>query len=286
MTHSDPRRPAGSWTPANAVEESMAQAAAAGDTAAYFQLVESAPLYLPGLTADRVAGVQRFVTRVMFGHTYVLAFTSVEGLMAHVGALADASVATTYEELRRHWPDPGWRLAVNPGMPVDAYVRVESVAEAARGEVRIATAAAMAAQAEADLAGAGRAPRELEAALTEAIRTTDVDAYVHLLLGAVVVVPTTAPVAGPAQILQAGFPWRITGGPESPSIDVFTSRAAFARAFPEPVPHVVAAFRFVLTAWPDGCGLAVNPDSPSGISLTHEILQMLQVWPTSGWAAQ
>ncbi|MEY9863587.1 hypothetical protein ABH935_009240 [Catenulispora sp. GAS73] len=286
MTLSDPRRPTGSWKPANDVEESMAQAAAAGDTAAYFRLVESAPLYLPGSTADRAAGVQRFVTRVVFGHTYVLAFTSVEGLMAHVGVLADASVATTYEELRRHWPDAGWRLAVNPGTPVDAYVRLESVAEAARGGVRVASAATMVAQAQADLAGSGMAAPELESALTEAIRTADVDAYVHLLLGAVVVVPTTEPVAGPAQIMEAGFPWRITGGPESPSIDVFTSRAAFARAFPEPVPHVVAAFRFVLTAWPDDCGLAVNPDSPSGISLTHEILQMLRLWPTSAWAAK
>ncbi|WP_194904668.1 SseB family protein [Catenulispora rubra] len=286
MTTSGFGRPADSWKPANAVEESMARAAAAGDSAAYFRLVESATLYLPGSIADRQAGMQRFATRVIFGHTYVLAFTSVDGLMAHVAEFADASVATSYEELRRHWPDPGWRLAVNPGTPVDAYVRLESVAEAARGAVHVTTVKALAAQADADLSGSGEAPHELEAALAEAIRTADVDAYVHRLLGALVLVPTTAPVDGPARILEAEFPWRITGGPESPGIEVFTSRAAFTRAFPQPVPYVVAAFRFVLTAWPEGCGLAVDPDSPSGISLSPEILQMLQLWPTSGWAAQ
>jgi hypothetical protein len=286
MTDTDPKRPAGSWRPANATEQSMARAVAAGDTAAYFQLVESAPLYLPGSMADRAAGVQRFVTRVMFGHTYVLAFTSVQGLMAHVAGLADASVATTYDELRRHWPDPGWRLAVNPGSPVDAYVRLESVAEAARGQAGIASASSLLAEAQTDLAGSGLPPDEVDTALAEAIRATDVDAYVHLLLGALVIVPTTEPVAGPGQILEPEFPWRITGGPESPTVELFTSRAAFARAFPEPIPHVVAAFRFVLTAWPDDCSLSVNPDSPSGIALSHEILQILQLWPTSGWAAR
>ena len=286
MAFTDSVRGGGPWHPANAVEQSMADAVAAGDSTAYFRLVESAQLFLPGSMVDRAAGVQRFVTRVMFGHTYVLVFTSVERLTASVAGLADASVATTYAELLRHWPDPTWLLAVNPGSPVDAYVHVGAVAHAARGGLPVTTAAQLIADADAGLAGSGLQPDAVDAALAEAVRTTDVNAYVHRLLGALVIVPTTAAVTGPAEILEPWFPWRITGGPEAPAVELFTSRAAFARAYPQPAAHVVAAFRFVLTAWPEGCGLSVNPDSPSGISLSYEILQMLQLWPTSGGAAR
>src|SRR5439155_529938 len=89
-----------------------------GDQRAYFQTLAGARLYLPGLAAGSPG---QLATWQRDGETYVLAFTSVEALEDCVEGEADAYLTADCADLLRDWPDPAWRLALEPvpGVEVD-----------------------------------------------------------------------------------------------------------------------------------------------------------------------
>lgn len=148
------------WRPANAVERAMVDALTRGDHRRYFELVGVTELLLPAFSEDSDEYFrQRFVAMEMCDLTYLPVFTSVESLVAFLGNTADAYNVTSYEELRQKWPVPDWRIAVNPGTPIDAYLPIDSVAEAAAGELTVPTIA-----------------EALASASTEASPSTDQDA--------------------------------------------------------------------------------------------------------------
>lgn len=283
----EPSAPDAGWQPSNDVERAMLAAAATDDRLEYFRIVAIADLYLPQLASDPV-GEQRFVTVQAFGHTLLPVFTSVPALVAQMGSLVDGYTVTSYAELRRKWPDPAWRLAVNPGTPLDAYVSVEAIAAAAVGDVDVPTMTELvveAADAEARherLAAlhAERAaqgiPESVGAALHAAAAAGDVYGYVSLLLDTVVLLPTAAPVESAEAILEPGFPWRPTGPPDRPVIEVFTSAEAMSRATAPPAWHVAVALPFALAVWPEGHGLSVDGDD--GVTLPAEQVPWLLAW--------
>jgi hypothetical protein len=273
------------WEPANDTERAMLRAALAGDRREYFRILAGADLYLPQLVGDE-PGEQRLITGELFGQTVLPVFTSVEALARQADTAADAYTVTNYPELRHKWPDPSWRLAVNPGLPLDAYVPIEAVAGAATGEVTVPTMAEVLVEAAddqdlSDRMGTGpvEVPSErVDAALLEAARAGDVGAYVAILLDAIVLVPTEREVGDPDEILEPGFPWRAAGTPETPAIEVFTSVEALARAHPDVPPTVEVALPFALAVWPEGYGLSVNPASDSHIDLPAENVPWLLMW--------
>ena len=207
----------------------MALAHAGSDTSAYFSVVRSTELLLPAFAHDRPGGGQRFVTRDLFGRTHLLVFTSVEALVAQVRDVADAYARTSYAELRRVWPDSRWRLAINHGSPIDAYVTVDMVEQAASGDVRVPTGA--------DVVAAARAatlPDTVDAEFEAAMIRIDVDGYLGGLLNSLVIVLTSIQVDGIADLLGPDFPWLAVSSPPPGSIQVFTSRLAYARTHPRP----------------------------------------------------
>jgi hypothetical protein len=130
------------WQPANAAEEHMADALVRGDGREFFKVVSTAELFLPAFADQRNhTTMQRFVTALIFDLTFLLVFTSVKALVCFAGGVADAYTVTSYEELLQNWPDPLWRLAVNPGTPIDAYLPIEAVGPAADGRLAVPTLA-------------------------------------------------------------------------------------------------------------------------------------------------
>ncbi|GAA2867261.1 hypothetical protein Acy02nite_10380 [Actinoplanes cyaneus] len=257
--------PAPEWLPANEVEHAMALAALADERHTYFQLAAVADLFLPQLTGDP-SEQQRFLTVHAFDHVFLPVFTSVPALARTFGHVIDGYTVTNYAELRRKWPDPEWRLAINPGTPIDAYVPVETLADAAVGDVTIPTMEELVAEATADEAeeaqlravqAAGDYPDEDPvAAMTAAAQAGDVYGFMERLLDAQVLVPTTRP-AELEEIAEPGFPWRYA--PEQ-TIEVFTSAESLAASHAEPTPYVEVNFSFVVACWPEGYAMSIDPD--------------------------
>ncbi len=268
------------WEPANDVERALLGMAAEDDRQGYFQLIAVADLYLPQIAGEESAE-QRFLTVHAFDQVFLPVFTSVEALAGQFGHAINGYTITTFAELRRKWPHPDWRLAINPGTPVDAYLSVDSFAQAAMGDVIVPTMSELvtAAEEEADTEqmlrerqAAGDYPDDPDAALLAAAQAGDVYGYLERLLDALVLVPTTRPVE-PDAILEPGFPWR--PGADG-TIEVFTSDEAFARTHPDPVPAVRVALPFALAVWPEGHGITVNPGGLDGITLApDEVLWLL-----------
>ncbi len=266
------------WQPANDTEVAMARALSDADRAGFFRILATADLYLPQVGppragADETRG-QTFITGEFAGQTVLPVFTSVEGLAAFSGAYT----TTSYTELRQKWPTPQWWLAVNPGYPIDAYLPVEAVEAAARGELEIQTAGEAIVDAMADDPEAASALLDTDEALRAAAARADTARYVDVLLDTMVVVPTAHKVADPQEILEAGFPWLVAGVPAAPAIAVFTSAETFATAHPDQGPSVTLPFVLLAGVCPQGHALSVNPGIPWGIEVPAGQVRSLLLW--------
>jgi len=93
--------------------------------------------------------------------THVLAFTSPGSLLACLNEPGGSYRVLPFHRLAAEWPNYEWWLAVNPGLPIEAYLPSWFVAQLTRGEVRLPgrTMGARARIAQGDLAAAlgGRA---------------------------------------------------------------------------------------------------------------------------------
>jgi hypothetical protein len=268
------------WEPANDIEQAMFDAASENDRQGYFQLFAVADLFLPQMTGGG-AGPQQFVTFSMLDQTFLPVFTSWQALASQFRGAVDGYTITNYAELSRKWPHPDWRLAINPGTPLDAYLTVESVADAAVGDVEVPTLTEVAQAAQEDeeieqrlreRQAAGNYSDDPAEALSAAAEAADAYGYIEQLLEALVLVPTNRPVEAEA-ILEPGFPWHPAA--EGKVIEVFTTREAFARVHADTVPAVEVAMPFVLAMWPEGFGLSVNPGGDDGIELPPEQVILL-----------
>jgi hypothetical protein len=283
-----PAAPTASWAPANETEQAMAEAVLSGQRRDYFQMLATAELYLPAFAERDERGPQRFLTMELLDQEYLPVFTSPEALAAALGPRAEAYTVTNYPELHRKWPSPQWRLAVNPGTPIDAYVTIDAIPGAAMGDLVVPTAAEIVAEAQQAGIGAGQPDSDTSAALRTAMARQDVDGYVHALLDTEVIVPVTHPVPA-ADILRPEFPWRPVNRPtidaapqepaESPTIEVFTSAATFQTVYPAGVPSVTVTFPAVVVGWPDDAyQLAVDPGTPYALTVSSEYVAGLVLW--------
>jgi hypothetical protein len=272
--------PTAGWEPANDTERALLKALTEDDRVEFFRILATSPLYLPQVSADDGADEQTFITGELFGHTMLPVYTSIEALIAAVDGVADAYTTTNYAELRERWPHPEWRLAVNPGFPIDAYLAIDELAKAASGTVQVPTVGELIVDGAAGDEDAAML-LDIDAALLGAMRRGDPGAYIDTLLDAMVVVPTARPVEDPEQLVNEEHLWRAAGTPEAPVIEVFTSAETFHAAFPgtvADVPSVTMPLVLLLGVWPDGCALAVNPRTDLAIDLPAEQVVSLLLW--------
>ncbi len=277
MTADPTTRPADhqAWEPVNDVERTLADAVRTNDTRAYFQVISFAELFLPRQLTDP-ADAPRLYTVPLFGHTFIPVFTSEQGVADVFTGVVDGCALTNYAELRRKWPDPQWRLAINPGTPIDAYVRIEAVEAAALGDIEIPLAIdAVGAEMKRD---ASPAEPILDSAplLHAAAERGDVEAYMSALADAVLIVPTARPVEDAAELFDASFPWVRRGTP--PIIETFTSLDAYRRLVGGTGPTLPVATGHLAMVWPEGCSLLLDPGTQHGIELTEEQVRGLSLW--------
>ncbi|GAA3398977.1 hypothetical protein GCM10020369_83790 [Cryptosporangium minutisporangium] len=255
------------------------------DPARYFQTVTTAPLYLAAVSQP----ARRLVTWERDGRTYLLAFTSPEGLAHCLGQEADTVLQMDYPQLVRDWPDPNWWLALNPTTPIDATLPVVAVAEAASGAVEIPMPTVRARPDVPDLrTEIGDAPdvpaNELEEAMTEVLAQGNVPLLLDLLVFAEVLLPTLRPVET-VDLDDPYFPWaalplsadRPVG---EPAVGVFTSPQRLADAAPGiDVPSVRVSLLALALAWPGPeYALLVNPASSTRARLPGDQVEALPEW--------
>jgi SseB protein N-terminal domain len=244
------------WKPVNDVERRLLRALVAGDQAAYFRVLAGADLYLPVLTG---AGGADVLTWPVGGVPYLVVFTSVEALGTAIGSRADRWVRTSYPELAAHWPDPAWRLAIDPHLGIGAFLGVSDIARGARGELRLPTVGQVLGPA---MPGTDFVPRsEAEWAMARALADGDPGGYFDALAAGPILVPTA----------DDGT-WVPTPGADgTPGIAVFTSARLLAAALPGGVAYDDTDLAGLLRGWPAaGYPLRINPGSPVELELSAE----------------
>jgi hypothetical protein len=299
------------WQPATEAEAAMAAAVRDGDQTAYLRALAGTALVLP-VTGPAAAGRApvTWATSVARGTTWVLAFTSVAALppgLANVVRRGPAfDVARAVTEL-------GCGLAVDPGLPIQAFLTPEATADLREWEPEW---------------------QPLDGALRAAVAADDRDAYLRALLGARLVLPLPSeadaeldepePEAEWTGSAGAGS-WAATAGPGSRAASAGTgdqpsdywpavrsaqptreasavSRDVTDPEFPwwrtervdgEPVilafssparmqselgdrEWVEPTFVETVTAWPDwACGLRLNVGTDAGMELPGEALHRM-----------
>ncbi|MGE5830588.1 MAG: SseB family protein [Micromonosporaceae bacterium] len=150
------------WAPATEAEAAMFAALRASEQEHYFRILARTDLVLP-VSADALAGraAMGWATWTSGNRTHVLGFTSPAALGACLGAAAATFRVVPFRELAADWPNFEWWLAINPGLPIEAYLPSWFVSQLNRGEVRLPGRAARpgATRVQSDLAAAvsGRA---------------------------------------------------------------------------------------------------------------------------------
>src|SRR5690606_4915710 len=96
-----------------------------------------------------------------------------------------------YEELRDLWPAPEWRLAINPGLPIAAYLPVDLVEPGARGELVPKLSPEVVIHPLGDGQWEPWPPGGANQALLDAVSHADGAEYLDALLDSTVTVPTT-----------------------------------------------------------------------------------------------
>lgn len=109
----------------------------AGDQEQYFWVLARTDLLLP--VSPDAAGRRSpgWGTWSSDGRTHVLAFTSPQAMRACLAEHAGSYRVLSFRDLASQWPNPDWWLAVNPGLPVEAYLPAWFVSQIGRGEVNL-----------------------------------------------------------------------------------------------------------------------------------------------------
>ncbi|MDH2425066.1 SseB family protein [Sphaerisporangium sp. TRM90804] len=122
----------GEWEPSSPFERHLQAAHAMGDLALCLGLLRAAEFALP-LSAAAAAGEEPAAWPTADGgeRVWLVAYTSAQAMRAATGGLTDHHRVVSLPELAAGWPDPGWGLAVNPGLPVGFFLEPGTVARLA-----------------------------------------------------------------------------------------------------------------------------------------------------------
>ncbi|WP_433215108.1 SseB family protein [Dactylosporangium sp. CS-047395] len=250
----------GTWRPAMAA---VAAAVAAGDQVAYLEALSAEALYLP-VTARAAAGREpvSLATSPLAGVTYVPAWTSASDLPPEVEAV-------------RRWPlfelvhaiaGLGWGIAVDPGLPAQAYLTPDAVRTLPPWEAEW---------------------WPLDDALRRAVAAEDRERYTAALLDAQLLLPLPGePAAGEywtavrtdvsRDVTDPEFAWwRTERADGQPIVLAFTSPPHLQAELGDH-DWIAVPFVDIAVACPrDGAGLRINPGSGNGIEVPPEMLSQL-----------
>jgi SseB protein N-terminal domain len=116
----------------------MRDALAASDQEHYFRILSRTDLLLP-VSADALAGraPMGWGTWTTGNRTHVLAFTSPMSLAICLSDRGASYRVLPFHTLAAQWPNYEWWLAINPGLPIEAYLPSWFVSQLTRGDVRL-----------------------------------------------------------------------------------------------------------------------------------------------------
>jgi hypothetical protein len=125
------------WEPATEAELAMHNALVASDQELYFRILARTEILLP-VSAEALAGraPMGWGTWTTGNRTHVLAFTSPEALWVCLNDPSGSYRSVPFHALASEWPNYEWWLAVNPGLPVEAYLPSWFVSQLTRDEER------------------------------------------------------------------------------------------------------------------------------------------------------
>lgn len=144
------------WDPATDAEAAMRDALAAADQDGYFRILARSDLLLP-VSAEVLAGraPMGWGTWTTGNRTHVLAFTSLAAMRLCLNEPYGSYRSVPFSTLAHEWPNHEWWLAINPGLPIEAYLPAWFIAQLVRGDVRLpGRTGARARMAQSDLAAA------------------------------------------------------------------------------------------------------------------------------------
>lgn len=120
------------WRPADPFEEELAEAFAADDLARSLALLRTAELAVP-ISAAAAAGDEppAWPTTTDAGMTWIMAYTSIEGMRQGTQGLAEYCRVVTLPELAAGWPDLRSGLVVNLGLPPHFFLESGTLARLA-----------------------------------------------------------------------------------------------------------------------------------------------------------
>lgn len=120
------------WQPANTFEEQLYAAHLAEDAGACMALLRVTEYALP-ISAAAASGQEqpRWATADRQDGTWVLAYTSVEGMGVGTDGQATHCRISSLVDLASGWPNPEWGLALNPGLPIQLLLRPGTLARLA-----------------------------------------------------------------------------------------------------------------------------------------------------------
>jgi hypothetical protein len=222
------------WGPATEVEAAMRDALNSSDQELYFRVLARTEVLLP-VSAEALAGraPMGWGTWTTSNRTHVLAFTSPESLFTCLNEPGGSYRMLPFHRLAAEWPNYEWWLAVNPGLPIEAYLPSWFVAQLTRGEVRLPgrTMGARARIAQGDLAaalgGRGRAtgpmppvsapiPTQIASTVVAGVETVDAEIVDYPPVTASARVYTASATVAPAAPGYAN-PAPAYPGPAAPS---------------------------------------------------------------------
>src|SRR5439155_19502049 len=287
------------WEPATEAERAMRDTLRNGDQEGYFKLLANSELLLP-VSAEALAGRAPlgWGTWTTGGRTHVLAFTSPQALFASLAQHAGSYRKLNYADLASSWPNQEWWLAVDPGLPIEAYLPAWFVGQAADGEVKLpGRATPDLSHADEKLSETGTPLEEAAAALASAETPEPVRASGR----ARVRTPETPPPEfdpasefDPANDVERKLLAAITAG----DTDTFLSTLLLAKVL-LPVPAGTVDFRPGMAGFPwqteqiDGASFLVVFTSAERLrdrrptahdSVTVKFTELISSWPDENWS--
>ncbi len=262
------------WRPKNETEEAMAAALRRGDPAAYFRALIDGTLYVPEYS-DEVITEPSVLIQHFGDDTAVQVYTSLEGLRVMLRDVVDTHTTMSYAELQARFPQPEWRLAINFGFPITAYVPLPAVAQVADGRLLVVDNRLVKAGETEPLAGV-RPVFDPHAAAQLELASQDMDAQMLALRDATVYIPTKWQIDDTDDLLDPEFPLIVTERDTGLTIEMFTAAETLTAAHPD-APYVALPVPVLMALLPDRVGLVLDPGTPNERDVRDALLALLMV---------
>ena len=188
------------------------------------------------------------------GIPVVLLFTSVERLRAgQIGADDDPYSVWPVLDLLAWWPDPAWKLLIDPAQPGEVLMTPEVIAALAEQAIEA---------------------YPLDAALRAA--DGDAERYLDALVGAEVVVPIASGGSPSRDLADPDFAWWRTETADSArAVALFSSPCRLSARLGD-TDWIITPFVEVLAHHPPGYAVLVDPDHHLGALLPAEMLAVMR----------